>query len=97
MTRISLLCAAATLCVPALCSAQTSVITGGGTTTGINTYPIEQTHFCPGCGVMQAASLTFFAHHELRLAWRDWLSMMTASVGTPCRIAIMTGRSSIVL
>jgi ABC-2 type transport system permease protein len=27
---------------------------------------------------MPAASLTFFAHHELRLAWRDWLSMMTA-------------------
>jgi ABC-2 type transport system permease protein len=27
---------------------------------------------------MQAASLAFFAHHELRLAWRDWLSMMTA-------------------
>ena len=26
----------------------------------------------------QAASLTFFARHELRLAWRDWLSMMTA-------------------
>ena len=26
----------------------------------------------------QAASLTFFAQHELRLAWRDWLSMMTA-------------------
>jgi ABC-2 type transport system permease protein len=28
--------------------------------------------------VTQAASLTFFARHELRLAWRDWLSMMTA-------------------
>jgi ABC-2 type transport system permease protein len=28
--------------------------------------------------VTQAASLSFFAHHELRLAWRDWLSMMTA-------------------
>jgi ABC-2 type transport system permease protein len=27
---------------------------------------------------MHAASLTFFARHELRLAWRDWLSMMTA-------------------
>ena len=26
----------------------------------------------------QAASLSFFARHELRLAWRDWLSMMTA-------------------
>jgi ABC-2 type transport system permease protein len=27
---------------------------------------------------VRAASLTFFAQHELRLAWRDWLSMMTA-------------------
>jgi ABC-2 type transport system permease protein len=26
----------------------------------------------------QAGSLTWFANHELRLAWRDWLSMMTA-------------------
>ena len=26
----------------------------------------------------RAGSLTWFAHHELRLAWRDWLSMMTA-------------------
>ena len=25
-----------------------------------------------------AASLTFFAHHEFRLAWRDWISMLTA-------------------
>ena len=27
---------------------------------------------------MTAGSLTWFANHELRLAWRDWLSMMTA-------------------
>jgi ABC-2 type transport system permease protein len=26
----------------------------------------------------RAGSLTWFASHELRLAWRDWLSMMTA-------------------
>ncbi len=26
----------------------------------------------------QAATLTWFAGHEFRLAWRDWLSMMTA-------------------
>ncbi len=26
----------------------------------------------------QAGTLTWFANHELRLAWRDWLSMMTA-------------------
>ena len=32
----------------------------------------------------QAASLTFFARHELRLAWRDWLSMMTAFGVKPC-------------
>jgi ABC-2 type transport system permease protein len=27
---------------------------------------------------MTAGTLTWFANHELRLAWRDWLSMMTA-------------------
>jgi len=27
---------------------------------------------------MSAGSLTWFANHELRLAWRDWLGMMTA-------------------
>ena len=27
---------------------------------------------------MTAGSLTWFANHEVRLAWRDWLSMMTA-------------------
>ncbi len=27
---------------------------------------------------MSAGSLTWFAQHELRLAWRDWLGMMTA-------------------
>ncbi|HMK81892.1 MAG TPA: permease [Xanthobacteraceae bacterium] len=27
---------------------------------------------------MSAGSLTWFANHEIRLAWRDWLSMMTA-------------------
>ena len=26
----------------------------------------------------QSRTLAWFAHHELRLAWRDWLSMMTA-------------------
>src|SRR5262249_41887679 len=29
-------------------------------------------------GGMSAGSLTWFANHELRLAWRDWLGMMTA-------------------
>jgi len=28
--------------------------------------------------VTRAGSLTWFAEHEFRLAWRDWLSMMTA-------------------
>jgi ABC-2 type transport system permease protein len=28
--------------------------------------------------VTASRSLAWFAHHELRLAWRDWLSMMTA-------------------
>jgi ABC-2 type transport system permease protein len=27
---------------------------------------------------MTAGTLTWFANHEIRLAWRDWLSMMTA-------------------
>jgi ABC-2 type transport system permease protein len=27
---------------------------------------------------MTAGSLTWFANHEIRLAWRDWLAMMTA-------------------
>src|SRR3954467_6864650 len=29
-------------------------------------------------GTCAVGSLTWFANHELRLAWRDWLSMMTA-------------------
>ena len=32
-------------------------------------------HFAGTCA---PGSLTWFANHELRLAWRDWLSMMTA-------------------
>src|SRR3954462_1918473 len=32
-------------------------------------------HFAGTCAV---GSLTWFANHELRLAWRDWLGMMTA-------------------
>jgi len=36
---------------------------------------------------VNAASLTFFAQHEARLAWRDWLSMLTA--GKPQRIRIV--------
>jgi ABC-2 type transport system permease protein len=34
-----------------------------------------------------AATLTWFAHHEFRLAWRDWLSMLTA--GKPHRLRIV--------
>ena len=26
-----------------------------------------------------AAALTWFARHEIRLAWREWLAMMTGS------------------
>jgi ABC-2 type transport system permease protein len=36
---------------------------------------------------MTAASLAFFAHHEFRLAWRDWLAMLTA--GKPRRARIV--------
>ena len=35
---------------------------------------------------MTAASLTFFAHHEFRLAWRDWLSMLTAGKRRRARV-----------
>ena len=28
--------------------------------------------------MVRPTSLTWFARHELGLAWRDWLSMMTA-------------------
>jgi ABC-2 type transport system permease protein len=37
--------------------------------------------------VSQPASLTFLAHHEFRLAWRDWWSMLTA--GRPHRIRVV--------
>jgi len=37
--------------------------------------------------VTQSASLTFLAHHEFRLAWRDWWSMLTA--GKPRRIRVV--------
>ena len=46
---------------------------------------------------MSAGSLTWFANHELRLAWRDWLAMMTAggrwrtrSVTITCLIVLVT-------
>ena len=29
-----------------------------------------------------AAALTWFAQHEFRLAWREWLAMMTARRGS---------------
>jgi ABC-2 type transport system permease protein len=38
--------------------------------------------------VSQPASLTFLARHEIRLAWRDWLSMLTA--GKARRIRFVT-------
>ena len=34
-----------------------------------------------------ATSLTFLAHHEFRLAWRDWWSMLTA--GKPHRVRVV--------
>ena len=34
-----------------------------------------------------ATSLTFLAHHEFRLAWRDWWSMLTA--GKPHRARVV--------
>jgi ABC-2 type transport system permease protein len=35
----------------------------------------------------QPATLTWFAHHEFRLAWRDWLAMLTA--GKPGRVRVV--------
>src|SRR4029077_2810081 len=46
--------------------------------------PLEPGRHLPGAGrraagrMTRAGSLPWFANHELRLAWRDWLSMMTA-------------------
>src|SRR6185437_8095636 len=37
-------------------------------------------------GVSHPASLTWFAHHEFRLAWRDWWSMLTAGKRRRARI-----------
>jgi ABC-2 type transport system permease protein len=36
--------------------------------------------------VTGAASLAFFAHHEFRLAWRDWLAMLTAGKARRARV-----------
>ena len=33
----------------------------------------------------QSRTLAWFAHHELRLAWRDWLGIMTAGGRTRAR------------
>ena len=30
---------------------------------------------------MTTSALTWFARHEIRLAWREWLAMMTGSRG----------------
>ena len=38
-------------------------------------------------GVSHPASLAFLAHHEFRLAWRDWWSMLTA--GKPHRARVV--------
>jgi ABC-2 type transport system permease protein len=35
------------------------------------------------------ASLTFLAHHEFRLAWRDWWSMLTAGKRRRARIVVL--------
>ena len=36
-----------------------------------------------------AASLAWFAHHEIRLAWRDWLSMLTAGKRRRARVVAL--------
>src|SRR5262249_11413587 len=49
-----------------------------------------------GCGVTHPGTLVWFARHESRLAWRDWLAMMTAggrwrtrSVAIVCTIVLV--------
>ena len=37
---------------------------------------------------MSSASLPFLAHHEFRLAWRDWWSMLTAGKRSRARIVV---------
>lgn len=36
-----------------------------------------------------AASLAFFARHEMRLAWRDWVAMLTAGKPRRARIVVL--------
>jgi ABC-2 type transport system permease protein len=36
-----------------------------------------------------SASLTFLAHHEFRLAWRDWWSMLTAGKRKRARVVVL--------
>ena len=36
-----------------------------------------------------ATALTWFARHELRLAWREWLAMMTGGRRKRTRVAII--------
>src|SRR6202142_4725094 len=38
---------------------------------------------------MTSTALTWFARHELRLAWREWLAMMTAGRRGRKRVAII--------
>ena len=35
------------------------------------------------------ASLAFLAHHEFRLAWRDWWSMLTAGRAHRARVVVL--------
>jgi ABC-2 type transport system permease protein len=39
--------------------------------------------------VSHAASLSFLAQHELRLAWRDWWSMLTAGKPRRARAVVL--------
>jgi ABC-2 type transport system permease protein len=39
--------------------------------------------------VSHPASLTFLAHHEFRLAWRDWWSMLTAGRAHRARVVVL--------
>jgi ABC-2 type transport system permease protein len=39
--------------------------------------------------VSRPGTLAWFARHEFRLAWRDWLSMMTAGGRTRLRTVVI--------
>ena len=50
--------------------------------------PRGTSRLMPLMAMSSAAALTWFARHEIRLAWREWLAMMTGSRGRRKRAII---------